>query len=303
MLATVHSATLHGVEGYPVTVEVHVAIGLPSFTVVGLPDTSCRESRDRVRAAILSSGLTVAAEAHHRQPRAIRPAQGGQRARSGHRHGACSSHPTRCLPRPCAAWRSSASSVSTARSGRCPARCRWSTRCRATIAVVPVASAVEASSGRPPPGAAGGQPRRADRRRPRGRAVARPHTRPGTTDQSSAPPDLADVRGQPFARRALEVAAAGRPPPAAGRASRRGQDDARQAAPRPAARSRPRRSDAGHPYPLGRRAGPAARRARAAAAVSSSAPQRQPRVAGRRRERRAAPRRGEHGERGRPVPR
>jgi magnesium chelatase family protein len=57
MLATVPSATLLGVEGLPVSVEVHVAGGLPSFTVVGLPDASCREARDRVRAAISSSGL------------------------------------------------------------------------------------------------------------------------------------------------------------------------------------------------------------------------------------------------------
>lgn len=57
MLATVSSATLLGVDGHPVSVEVHVSNGLPSFTVVGLPDASCREARDRVRAAILSSGL------------------------------------------------------------------------------------------------------------------------------------------------------------------------------------------------------------------------------------------------------
>ena len=54
MLATTTSATLLGVEGQPVTVEVHVSNGLPGFTVVGLPDTSCREARDRVRAALLS---------------------------------------------------------------------------------------------------------------------------------------------------------------------------------------------------------------------------------------------------------
>ncbi|HEX4978534.1 MAG TPA: YifB family Mg chelatase-like AAA ATPase [Acidimicrobiales bacterium] len=57
MLATIRSATLLGVDGRPVTVEVHESSGLPSFTIVGLPDTSCREARDRVRAALLSSGL------------------------------------------------------------------------------------------------------------------------------------------------------------------------------------------------------------------------------------------------------
>jgi magnesium chelatase family protein len=57
VLATVPSATLVGVQGRPISVEVHVSRGLPSFSIVGLPDATCRESRDRVRAAILSSGL------------------------------------------------------------------------------------------------------------------------------------------------------------------------------------------------------------------------------------------------------
>lgn len=56
MLATIPSSVVQGVDGHPVTVEVHVSNGLPSYTLVGLPDASCRESRDRVRAAILSSG-------------------------------------------------------------------------------------------------------------------------------------------------------------------------------------------------------------------------------------------------------
>jgi magnesium chelatase family protein len=49
---------LFGVEGFIVDVEVHVSTGLPSYTVVGLPDAAVRESRDRVRAALLSTGLT-----------------------------------------------------------------------------------------------------------------------------------------------------------------------------------------------------------------------------------------------------
>jgi magnesium chelatase family protein len=57
VLASVESATLFGVEGRPVQVEVHVSSGLPGFTVVGQPDATCREARDRVRAALLSSGL------------------------------------------------------------------------------------------------------------------------------------------------------------------------------------------------------------------------------------------------------
>jgi magnesium chelatase family protein len=48
---------LTGTVGRPVSVEVHVSNGLPGFTIVGLPDAAVRESRDRVRAALLSSGL------------------------------------------------------------------------------------------------------------------------------------------------------------------------------------------------------------------------------------------------------
>ncbi|MGH9171464.1 MAG: YifB family Mg chelatase-like AAA ATPase [Acidimicrobiales bacterium] len=58
MIAAIPSATLHGAEGRSIVVEVHVSNGLPGFTIVGLPDTACREARDRVRAALMSSGLT-----------------------------------------------------------------------------------------------------------------------------------------------------------------------------------------------------------------------------------------------------
>lgn len=75
MFASVPSATILGAEGFPVVVEVHVATGLPVFHMVGLPDESCREARDRVRAAVLSSGgawpskrITVnLAPPHHRK--------------------------------------------------------------------------------------------------------------------------------------------------------------------------------------------------------------------------------------------
>ena len=58
MIAAIASATLLGVDGRPVTVEAQVSQGLPGFTIVGLPDAACREARDRVRAAFVSSGLT-----------------------------------------------------------------------------------------------------------------------------------------------------------------------------------------------------------------------------------------------------
>ncbi|MFN7977941.1 MAG: YifB family Mg chelatase-like AAA ATPase [Vicinamibacterales bacterium] len=51
------SAALRGIEAFPVHVEVDVSFGLPVFAMVGLPDASVRESRDRVRAAIRNSGF------------------------------------------------------------------------------------------------------------------------------------------------------------------------------------------------------------------------------------------------------
>jgi magnesium chelatase family protein len=56
-LAIVHSRAQVGVEAPAVTVETHLANGLPSLTLVGLPEGAVKESKDRVRSAILTSGL------------------------------------------------------------------------------------------------------------------------------------------------------------------------------------------------------------------------------------------------------
>jgi magnesium chelatase family protein len=57
MLASLRSAAVFGVEAYPVHVEVDVSFGFPRFNMVGLPDATVRESRDRVRSAIKNSGF------------------------------------------------------------------------------------------------------------------------------------------------------------------------------------------------------------------------------------------------------
>ena len=51
-LAVLYTRALAGMQALPVTVEVHLANGLPSFTIVGLPETEVKEARDRVRAAL-----------------------------------------------------------------------------------------------------------------------------------------------------------------------------------------------------------------------------------------------------------
>ncbi|MDO5328557.1 MAG: YifB family Mg chelatase-like AAA ATPase [Coriobacteriia bacterium] len=53
------SATLRGVQAIPVDVEVSVYFGMPSFNIVGMPDTSIQESKERIRSAIKASGFTM----------------------------------------------------------------------------------------------------------------------------------------------------------------------------------------------------------------------------------------------------
>src|ERR687887_2583958 len=57
VLAKVFSSAVLGIDGYLVEVEVDLAPGLPSFSIVGLPDASVKESRERVKAAVHNSGL------------------------------------------------------------------------------------------------------------------------------------------------------------------------------------------------------------------------------------------------------
>ncbi len=57
MLATLFSAALSGLDGRPIRVEVDVANGLPGLTIVGLPDAALSEARERVRSAIRNSGF------------------------------------------------------------------------------------------------------------------------------------------------------------------------------------------------------------------------------------------------------
>src|ERR671917_1817830 len=57
MLATARSAAVHGIEAFDVLVEVDVALGLPQWTIVGLPAGAVKESRERVCAALANAGL------------------------------------------------------------------------------------------------------------------------------------------------------------------------------------------------------------------------------------------------------
>lgn len=210
MLARLTAAAVHGIDAIPVTVEVDVSSGLPGLTMVGLPDATVRESRDRVRTAIRNSGfpfplarITVSlAPADLRKVGAAfdLPIALGILAAGGllphHQNRPLtivgglsldgSIPPLRGLLPIAIATRASQ------RGGlMCPADNAVEAGIVRDLPVYPVGSLLEAArvlcQGRPRP------------------AVPTPAPQPETPDTE----DLADVRGQLLGRRALEIAAAG----------------------------------------------------------------------------------------------
>lgn len=57
MLAITKSISLHGLDGFLVSIEVDISLGMPCFEIVGLPDTSVKESKERVKTAIRNSNV------------------------------------------------------------------------------------------------------------------------------------------------------------------------------------------------------------------------------------------------------
>jgi hypothetical protein len=122
-LSLVQSRALLGLEAAPVTVEVHLANGLPSFTLVGLADVEVKEARERVRSALQNAGLEFP---HNKRITVnLAPAdlpQGFRALRSAH----CIGHPGRQRPDRCPrSWLAMslpASSRCRASSARCAAR-------------------------------------------------------------------------------------------------------------------------------------------------------------------------------------
>ena len=217
VLACLRTAAVFGVEACPVHVEVDVSFGLPGFTMVGLPDASVRESRDRVRSAIRNSGFEFPP---HRitvnlSPAGVRKAGAsfdlpialGILAASGvveRRHIADlvllgelsldgSIHVTRgVLPIAAAARRDGLAGILL------PAGNASEAAIVSDLDVIAVSSLVDAVRALNEPGS-----HRSWRSVPRDPAAA------PAPSGSSASPDLADVRGQLLARRAIEIAAAG----------------------------------------------------------------------------------------------
>jgi magnesium chelatase family protein len=212
MLACLRTAAVFGVEASPVHVEVDVSFGMPSFTMVGLPDASVRESRDRVKSAIRNSGfefpphrITVnLAPADVRKAGASfdLPIALGILAAAGiveRRHIADlvllgelsldgSIHATRgVLPIAVAARRDGVAAMLLPSANACEAAIVVG------LSVLPVASLVDAVRALNDPASA---------------TLACPPVEAIGLSPIDVP-DLADVRGQLLARRALEIAAAG----------------------------------------------------------------------------------------------
>lgn len=59
MLSVTKSLVLHGLDGILVSIEIDISSGIPSWEIVGLPDVSIRESKERVKTAIKNSGIVI----------------------------------------------------------------------------------------------------------------------------------------------------------------------------------------------------------------------------------------------------
>ncbi len=210
-LASIHTRALMGMKAPEVRVEVHVANGLPSLAIVGLPEAAVKESRDRVRAAIVNSRfefpqrrITVnlaPADLPKEGGRFDLPIALGILAASGQ------------IPKPPLDEVEFMGELSLSGdlrpvSGALPAALGACAADRALC--LPAASAPQAALARSARVLAADHLLEvcAHLRGERPLAQAQPAEVPEARDPEG--PDLADVRGQPQARRALEIAAAGR---------------------------------------------------------------------------------------------
>ena len=212
MLASTATFTIEGVDSREVTVEVDVRRGLPGFTVVGLPDAAVREARERVRAAMLNSGLEFPLQriTANLAPADVRKAGPGfDLALAVALLSASGQVPDGAFARSAAVGELSLSGELRAVRGAV-AMAAGARRAGYEQLIVPTASAAEAALVEgieivPVP----------DLRRLFDLAHGRWQPEPQAAPEQILPadgaggPDLCDVRGQEDAKRALEIAAAG----------------------------------------------------------------------------------------------
>ncbi|GAA4916043.1 YifB family Mg chelatase-like AAA ATPase [Streptomonospora salina] len=219
-LARTRSTALIGIDGHIVEIEAHLGGGPPGLTIVGLPDTALREARDRIRAAVVNSGeywpeghITVSLSPASLPKRG----SGFDLAIAAAVLAAAGAVPAERLHRTVVLAELGLDGRTRAVSGVLPAVLS-ATRCGCTSFVVARGNAAEA---RLVPGAdvVGVSSLVELLARLRGEPVDDPldaedgsepeHSDPTEAASDHRTPDLADVLGQPVARRAVEVAAAG----------------------------------------------------------------------------------------------
>jgi magnesium chelatase family protein len=211
MLASIATFAIEGIDSREVTVEVDVRRGLPAFTLVGLPDTAVREARERVRAALLNSELEFPLQrlTANLAPARMRKAGAGFDLALAVAVLAASGQVPPEWFRSCAVCGELSLSGALRRVHGTVAIAAGARRAGYERLIVPVENAAEAAL------VEGieifGVPSLSrlvdlvqDRWRPE---QPRPRREVRVTERSG--PDLAEVRGQHDARRALEIAAAG----------------------------------------------------------------------------------------------
>ena len=211
MLATARTFTLDGISARPVRVEVDVHRGLPGFTIVGLPDAAVREARERVRAALVNCGFEFPLQriVVNLAPASLRKAGPGMDlAIAAALLSASGQLEWEALSRVALAGELALDGSTRAVNGAL-AIAEAAREGGAEAIVVPAENGPEAalaegidvialdSLGRLPTLVAGEW----EPERPRALAL--------DGDRAVTAPDLADLRGQPHLRHALEVAAAG----------------------------------------------------------------------------------------------
>jgi magnesium chelatase family protein len=211
VLATVDTFTLDGISARPVRVEVDVHRGLPGFAIVGLPDAAVREARERVRAALVNCGFEFPLRriVVNLAPASLRKAGPGlDLAIAAALLSASGQLDWELLPRVAMAGELALDGSTRPISGAL-AIAEAALRGGAEAIVLPAENGPEAALaegidvialdglGRLPALVAGGW------------EPVRPRPLRLQADAAATGPDLADLRGQPHLRHALEVAAAG----------------------------------------------------------------------------------------------
>ena len=208
-LAILHCRAQYGIDAPPVTIEVFLSGGLPAFTIVGMAETAVRESKDRVRGALLSSGFEFPQQriTISLGPADMRKTGRPLRSCDRTRHPCGTQTVSKVGPGQSRVLRRTGAERRAAVRARHAAGCPEGAAKRVGGVVVPTENRAEASL-------AGADVYAASSllevtAHLAGQAPIMPLERAMPGDVAQARNDLIDVKGQQHAKRALEIAAAG----------------------------------------------------------------------------------------------